>query len=83
MGRAMQKSVFSRDYKVFLQELIAARKRARLTQGDLAERIGQTQSFVSKCERGERRLDVIELRAICQAFNTSLITFVKALDKAL
>jgi len=56
----MGRSVHSTPYKDLLALMIAARERAGLTQTELAERIGQTQSFVSKCERGERRLDVVE-----------------------
>ena len=38
-----------------------------MTQIDMADRLAETQSFVSKCERGERRIDVAELRAFCRA----------------
>jgi len=38
------------------------------------------QSFVSKYETGERRLDVIELRAVCEALGTTLSTFVKRFE---
>ncbi len=79
----MDKSITSEDYKVFLRELIASRKRGKLTQIDLAERIAETQSFVSKCERGERRLDVLELREFCTAFGITLTTFIERLEKRL
>ena len=49
----------------------------------LAGKIGETQTFVSKCERGERRIDVIELRTFCRAFGVSLKRFVSALEQAL
>lgn len=45
---------------------------ADLTQSALADRIGQTQSYVSKYESGEQRLDLIELEAICNAVGISL-----------
>jgi transcriptional regulator with XRE-family HTH domain len=64
----MQKSIHSSHYRVFLRVLRETRQRAGPTQADLAARIGDTQSFVSKCERGERRIDVIELRVFCRAF---------------
>lgn len=63
------KSLFSADYMVFLRLLREARKRAGLTQEEMGARLGQTQSFVSKCERGERRLDIVEVRAFCQALD--------------
>ena len=79
----MPKSVFSKDYKRFLTQLRAARERAGLTQEEVARRLGQTQSWVSKCERGERRIDVLELRAFCRAFEVSFVGFVKKLDRSL
>jgi transcriptional regulator with XRE-family HTH domain len=68
----VDKSITSREYAVLLREFRDARKRAGVTQIELAERVGESQSFVSKCERGERRLDAIELREFCRAIG---ITF--------
>lgn len=48
-----------------------------LTQLQLAEKIGQTQSYVSKYENGEQRLDLIELEAVCEAAGISLPSFVE------
>jgi transcriptional regulator with XRE-family HTH domain len=79
----VEKSIASRDYRVFLHELRGARKRARLTQVELAARLGETQSFISKCKRGERRLDLVELRAFCKAIGFSLSAFVERLDRRL
>lgn len=73
----MEKSSFTRQYAVFLRCLIAARSHAGLTQAELARRIGQTQSFVSKCERGARRLDFVEVDAFCKAFGVPLEDFVR------
>lgn len=64
-------------------KVASARRRAGLTQIDLAKRIGETQSFVSKCERGERKIDVIELRAFCAAFGISLKKFDRILERRL
>jgi transcriptional regulator with XRE-family HTH domain len=80
---AVDKSITSNDYRTFLRELRAARERCGLTQIDLASRLGETQSFVSKCERGERRLDISEVRLFCQAFGISLTTFARRLERAL
>lgn len=54
-----------------------ARTEAGLTQSQLAEKISQTQSYVSKYESGEQRLDLIELEAVCEAVGISLIDFVE------
>lgn len=79
----MEKSIHSSQYAAFLKALRQARRRAGLTQIQLAEKIGETQTFVSKCERGERRIDVVELRAFCTAFEIPLKQFVVAFERAL
>ena len=56
---------------------------AGLTQVDLAARIEKDQAYVSRYESGQRRLDVLEVREICQAIGISLEEFVKRLEKAL
>ncbi len=50
---------------------------ANLTQLQLAEKIGQSQSYVSKYESGEQRLDLIELEAVCKAIGILLTDFVE------
>jgi transcriptional regulator with XRE-family HTH domain len=62
-------------YQRFRELLIEARKAADLTQADVAKRLGQPQSFVSKYERGERRLDVIELAQVARALGIDPIRF--------
>lgn len=56
----MTKSVHTKDYNLFLELLIKARKDADLTQAEVAGRLQRPQSYVSKYESGERRLDVVE-----------------------
>jgi ribosome-binding protein aMBF1 (putative translation factor) len=58
----MEKSIHSTQYAAFLKVLRQTRRRAGLTQIQLAKKIDETQTFVSKCERGEMRIDVVELR---------------------
>jgi predicted transcriptional regulator len=59
------------------------RNEAGLTQTDIAERLGQPQSFVSKYESGERRLDILELRSVCTTIGISLADFIKRLEQSL
>ncbi|MGO9097122.1 MAG: helix-turn-helix domain-containing protein [Bryobacteraceae bacterium] len=67
-----------------LQALLRqVRTEAGLTQTDVAQRMGQPQSFVSKYESGERRLDILELREICQVAGMSLPEFIRRLEEAL
>ena len=63
----MLQSEYSVRYAKFCQLLIAARKEHGLTQVDLAERLGAPQPFVSKYERGERRIDLVEFLAIIRS----------------
>ncbi len=67
----MAQSTHNRDYQLLLAVLKAARKRARVTQIELAERQGNTQTFVSKCERGERRIDAVELVEFAEAIGVA------------
>lgn len=48
-----------------------------LTQVQVAERVGETQSYVSKYESGEQRLDLIEIEDVCKAVGLSLRTFIE------
>ena len=79
----MEKSIFSDDYMLFLQLVRNGRKRAGLTQEDVANRLGKTQSFISKCERGERRLDIVEVREFCKAIGLTLPEFAGEFEEAL
>lgn len=79
----MEKSIYTKEYITFLKCLVKARKDAGITQVQFAEMIQQTQSFVSRCERGERRIDVIELRVFCQAMGISFADFIIQLEKVI
>ena len=79
----MEKSPFSKEYGLFLINLRNARNKARLTQEGLAKLLGETQSFISKVERGERRLDVVELRAFCRALKVPFPSFISKLHRAI
>lgn len=67
-----------RHLRRLLREL---RTEGGLTQVELAERLDEPQSFVSKYESGERRLDVLELREVCNALGISLIDFIDRLER--
>lgn len=79
----MEKSIFSDRYKTFLRLIVDARKSSGLTQVELAKRLKETQSWVSKRERGERRLDIIELRTFCEAMDLPFLEFCQKLDSDL
>jgi transcriptional regulator with XRE-family HTH domain len=63
----MPKTVFSGAHSHLVELLIAARRKARLTQTDLARLVGKDQKFISLIERGQRRVDVLEFYALAKA----------------
>jgi DNA-binding XRE family transcriptional regulator len=79
----MPKSVFSDAYARFLEVLIAARKEARVTQAELARRLGREQPFISLIERGVRRVDVVEFFAIARALGVDPVALVERIGRAL
>jgi transcriptional regulator with XRE-family HTH domain len=79
----MEKSIFTSEHKRLQELLRQIRLGAGLRQEDLADRLGEDQWFVSRYENGERRLDLIELRQICQAVGMSLGEFVRRFEESL
>jgi len=63
--------------QALLSLLRQVRQEAGLTQTDVARALGYPQSFVSKYESGERRLDLLELSDVCKAVGVPLVDFVK------
>ena len=79
----MAKSIYTQEYTTVTRLLRESRENAGLTQVELADQLGQSQSFVSKYERGERRLDIIQLRTVCLTLGVKLPEFVERLERAL
>ncbi|TLH66797.1 helix-turn-helix transcriptional regulator [Mycolicibacterium aubagnense] len=77
----MEKSIYSEQYQQLCTLLRELRREAGLTQVDVAERLEVPQSFVSKYEIGERRLDVVELKHVAEALGTTLIEVAARLDR--
>lgn len=73
------KSDLSKKYELFRSLLIQAREEAGLSQQDVADRLGRHQTYVSKCERGERRMDLIEFLEIARALGFDPHKFIKKL----
>ena len=63
----MAKSLHTPEYQYFRKLLVSARENSELTQAEVSASLGLPQSFVSKYENGERRLDVIEFIHVCLA----------------
>lgn len=72
----MARSTHHPNYQTLLTLLRDLRVRAGVTQLALAERLGNTQTFISKIERGERRIDIVEFIEICDALGAdSVVAF--------
>jgi ribosome-binding protein aMBF1 (putative translation factor) len=66
-------SAYASRYRQFLRLLRATRRRAGLTQVAVARALGRPQSFVAKCESGERRVDIIELDEFAKLYGTTVM----------
>ncbi len=71
------------EQKVLRKLLRGLRLEANLRQTDLAKKLGLPQSFVSKYESGERRLDILEVRRVCVALGVALSDLVRRLEEEL
>ncbi len=72
----MEHSVHSVRYRQLRERLRKARVAAGLTQVDVARSLGRPQSYVSKCESGERRIDPVELQGFAKLYRKPLSFFV-------
>lgn len=71
----MPKSIYSKEYKKVVERLKKARQEAGLRQVEVAKKLGKPQSFISKVERGERRLDVTELKQFADIYKRQFSYF--------
>lgn len=76
------KSIHTAPYAHLLELLVERRNAAGITQSQLADRLGRPQSYVSKFERGERRLDVIEFLEVCRHLETDPYPLLRSVERA-
>lgn len=74
-------SVYNRKYQLFLKRLREARTLAGMTQRNVATKLKRPQSFVSKCETGERKVDVVELTDFVRLYNQPVEFFLPDLGR--
>ena len=72
----MSKSIYSKEYKNIIERLKTARLEAGLKQEDVASKLKKPQSYVSKIERGERRVDAAELKELAKIYKKSIDFFI-------
>lgn len=73
------KAGLTEKYEEFSRLLVEERQNAGLSQQEVADRLGRPQTYVSKCERGTRRMDVVEFLEIAEIIGFDPITFIKKL----
>lgn len=73
----MSKSIYSKEYKEIIERLKKARIDAGLAQKYVADKFGKPQSYISKIESGERRLDVAELKKFAVIYKKPTNYFLK------
>lgn len=77
------KANLKKDYLVVTELLYRLRINAGITQLQLAKLLNVPQSYISKIETGERRIDIVELKEFCKVLNSNLLEFVVMLEKDL
>ena len=73
----MKKALYSKEHKTLVERLRQARKSADFDQKEVADLLGVTQSFISKIEAGQRRIDVIQLKEFARIYKKKLSFFIK------
>lgn len=73
----MSKTIYSKDHKFITEQLKKARIDAGFDQEKVAELLGKTQSYISKIEAGQRRIDVVQLKEFAKAYKKPLDYFIK------
>lgn len=74
----MKKSQHTRKYETMLATLRRAREKSGLTQLEVSALLGTYATYVSKCESGERRIDVVELAEFCKVYRIPVSAFLKS-----
>lgn len=73
----MPKTIRTSEYKQVIERLKQARLDAGLTQAEVSEKIKQPQSYISKVEAGEQRVDILELKSFADLYKKGLNYFIK------
>jgi len=72
----MDKSIHSNEYKSLVKKLREARLEIGLTQGEAAKKLKKPQSYISKVENGEQRLDIIEMKRLANLYKKDISFFI-------
>ena len=75
--RIMAKTIYSKEHRTLVERLKSARKEAGLDQEEVAKLLGVSQSYVSKIESGQRRIDIVQLKAFARIYRKNIDYFIK------
>lgn len=73
----MTKTIFTKDHKNLIEKLKKAREDVGLHQAEVAKELGKTQSYVSKVEAGQRRIDIVALKEFARIYKKPVDYFLK------
>lgn len=73
----MSSSLYSKEHKIIVEKLIQARHNAGLDQIEVAKKLGKSQSYLSKIESGQRKIDVIQLKKFAEIYKKEINFFIK------
>lgn len=73
----MDKTIFTKSHKELVARLIKARREAKLRQAQAAAKLGKTQSYISKIEAGQRRIDTVQLKELAAVYKKKIIHFIR------
>lgn len=82
-GQPKTPSIYTPEYALVLSLLRRARKARGITQAQVAQKLQYQPAAISKIERGELRLDIVQLRSYCEAIQVPLVAFVEQFEAAL
>jgi len=73
----MDKTIFTKSHRDLVSRLIKTRKEAKLRQKDVAKKLGRTQSYISKIEAGQRRIDTVQLKELAAIYKKKITYFIQ------
>jgi len=73
----MVKAIYSKEHRSLVERLRKARKEKGLDQRDVAKLLGVSQSYVSKMGSGQRRIDIVQLKALSRTYKRDIDHFIK------
>lgn len=73
----MSKTIYTKEHKNLIEKLKSARLSAKLDQKTAAKRLNKSQSYISKMESGQRRVDLVQLKQIAEIYGKNIDYFVK------